>query len=198
METWIEETVRSMGYFGLAFLTFLENVFPPLPSEVILPLGGFLAAQGDLNIVGVILAGTVGSLAGAIPLYYLGRWLNEDRLKEWADRRGTLLLLSAEDIEEADRWFDKHGGKAVFFCRVIPGVRSLISIPAGSSGMKMLPFLLYTAAGTAIWTALLALAGQMLGQRYGDLSKFLRWASYAVVALLIISIIWFLWQKKRK
>lgn len=197
MEQWIEETVRSLGYVGLALLTFVENIFPPLPSEVILPLGGFLAAQGDLHITGVILAGTVGSLAGAIPLYYLGRYLHEDRLKEWADRRGTLLLLSAADIEEADRWFDRHGHKAVFFCRLIPGVRSLISIPAGSSGMKMVSFLLYTTAGTAIWSALLAFGGQLLGQRYTDLSSFLRWASYAVVTLLLISIAWFLWQKKR-
>lgn len=198
MNAWIETIVQDMGYIGLVLLTFLENIFPPLPSEVIMPLGGFLAAQGQLNLVGVILAGTLGSLAGALPLYYLGKYLHEDRLKGWLDERGQWLLLTPDDIEQADNWFDRHGTKAVFFCRLIPGVRSLISIPAGSSGMKMLPFLLYTSAGTALWSTILAVAGQMLGEQYGNVGAFLRWTTYVVVALFLLSVIWFVVQRRTR
>lgn len=190
--------IRGMGYWGLALMTFLENVFPPIPSEVIMPLGGSLAAQGQLNIFGVILAGVVGSVAGALVLYYVGRLLEEERLVRWVDRHGKWVLVTKSDVRSAFEWFDDHGKKAVFICRLIPAVRSLISIPAGACGMAMGPFLLYTTLGTALWSSLLAVAGLILGQQYGSVSSILQWAGYAVVVLLVVSIGWYIVQRRRE
>jgi membrane protein DedA with SNARE-associated domain len=153
----------STGYFGILLLMFAENVFPPIPSEVIMPLAGYMAAQGKLSL----------SVLGALSLYYLGRKLGEDRLKEFADNHGRWLTFSRKDIERAKRWFDRHGGAAMFFGRLIPGVRSLISIPAGIARMKLLPFLAYTATGTGIWSALLAYLGYFLGTEYAQVSEYL-------------------------
>lgn len=198
MTEWIKQFMSQMGYVGLAILTFLENIFPPLPSEVILPLGGFFVAEGRLTLAGVVLAGTVGSLAGAVALYYVGRLFSQSRLERWADRHGHWLLLSRSDVSGAFNWFEDHGGKAVFLCRLIPGVRSLISIPAGSTKMAIAPFLLYTALGTALWSALLAFGGMQLGEAYQDLSRVLRWASYAVIGLFILSFVWWALQKRQE
>lgn len=198
MAEWVRQLVDSMGYVGLALLTLLENVFPPIPSEVILPLGGFFVSQGKLTLVGVVLAGTVGSVLGAIVLYYVGRYFNRERLENWASRHGGWLLLTASDVQSAYEWFNRHGGKAIFICRLIPGVRSLISIPAGSFKMAMGPFLLYTALGTALWSAALAYGGMLLGQEYESLSRILSWATYAVIGLLVLSIIAWVVQRKRE
>lgn len=198
LNQWIEGLVRDLGYVGLGFLTFLENIFPPLPSELILPLGGFLASTGLLSFWGVILAGTLGSLAGSVVLYYVGRYLHEERLKDWAAEHGKWLLLSADDIDKADDWFDSHGGKAVFLCRLIPGIRSLISIPAGASGMNRSRFLLYTAAGSFLWNGLLAYLGFSLGENYKDVSIVMRWALYAVIALLLLGVLWWYLYKRKK
>jgi len=194
---WVEQFVRDMGYLGLAFLTFLENVFPPIPSEIILPLGGYLSTQQpEYTFIGVVGAGVVGSLAGALVLYYLGCYFNEPRLKRWVSKHGHWLLLDPEDIDEAVDWFERHGRKAVFICRIIPGARSLISIPAGSSGMKMRVFLLYTTLGTAIWSTALAYAGRLLGQNYSDVGNATQWATYAVIATVIGTIIWWILRKR--
>lgn len=197
MTVWVEELVRSMGYIGLTVLTFLENIFPPIPSELILPLGGFLVAQERLTMAGVILAGTVGSLAGAIVLYYVGMIFNGERLKNWVEAYGGWLLLNPRDVDSAFHWFEKYGGAAVFVCRLIPGIRSLISLPAGAFGMPMPKFLLYSTAGTALWSALLAFAGQFLGHQYDDLGLFLKWISYAAIGMVSFSIVVWYIQKRR-
>jgi membrane protein DedA with SNARE-associated domain len=181
MATWVMSIASSTGYFGILLLMFVENVFPPIPSEVIMPLAGYMAAQGKLSLFGIILAGMAGSVLGALPLYYVGRKLGEDRLKEFADNHGRWLTLSRKDIERAKRWFDRHGGAAMFFCRLIPGVRSLISIPAGIARMKVLPFLAYTAAGTGIWAALLAYLGYFLGPEYTQVGEYLDPVSWIVL-----------------
>lgn len=196
MSGWIEQIVSEFGYVGLALLTLLENVFPPVPSEVILPLGGFLAEQGRLAIVGVVLAGTVGSVAGGLLLYWLGSRFDRDRLVEWTGSHGGWLLLTRDDVEGAFEWFERHGTKAVFFGRLVPGVRSLISIPAGTCGMRIGPFLLYTTLGTAIWCALLAAAGMILGAQYQQVGRVLQWATYAVVALLVLGIVRWIVKKR--
>jgi membrane protein DedA with SNARE-associated domain len=180
MATWVINIVLSTGYFGILLLMFVENLFPPIPSEIIMPLAGYIAAQGKLSLFGIIVAGMAGSVLGALPLYYLGRKFGEDRLKEFADNHGRWLTLSRNDIERAKRWFDRHGGAAMFFCRLIPGVRSLISIPAGITGMKILPFLAYTATGTGIWAALLACLGYFLGTEYTQVSEYLDPLSWIV------------------
>lgn len=199
MLEWIRNTMDSMGYAGVTFLMFLENVFPPIPSELIMPMAGYTAGRGDLNIWGAILAGTLGSVLGALPLYYLGRWAGTERIGRWADRWGKWITVRRQEVERADRWFDEHGGWAVFFCRMVPGVRSLISIPAGFAEMPLGPFLLYTTAGAAIWTAALGWLGKVLGENYREVQGYVEPVSYGVLALLAIAaIVWVVRRKRRR
>jgi membrane protein DedA with SNARE-associated domain len=189
MLQWISRTMDAMGYLGVVLLMFLENVFPPIPSELVMPLAGFTAAQGKLTLWGVIIAGTVGAVVGALPLYWLGHAMGKDRLKRWADRHGRWLTLSGDDIDKAMEKFDRYGGGAVFVCRLVPGVRSLISIPAGICGMGLPKFLLYTAVGSAIWTAALAYLGHKLGENYQAVEKYVGPVSYVVLGVIVA---WFL------
>lgn len=186
MADWAMGVIFSTGYFGIVLLMFIENVFPPIPSEVIMPLAGYMAAQDKLSLIGIISAGTVGSVLGSLPLYYGGRLLGEERLKEIADRYGRWLTISRKDIERAKSWFDKHGGLAVLICRLVPGIRSLISIPAGINRMNLASFLLYTLIGTLIWTALLAYLGYLLGSNFGEIGQYLDSASWVVLAGIVV------------
>ena len=186
MLEWITGIMNSMGYLAIVFLMFLENVFPPIPSELIMPLAGFTATQGKLALVGVVLAGTLGSVLGALPLYYLGKIVGENRLKNWADKYGKWLTVSRQDIEKAQAWFDKHGVAAVFFGRLVPGVRSIISVPAGIANMNLPLFLIYTTLGAGIWTSMLAYAGYLLGGNYAKVEKFVSPFSYGVLGLVVV------------
>jgi membrane protein DedA with SNARE-associated domain len=198
MLDWIKNLMESLGYVGVTVLMFLENVFPPLPSELIMPLAGFTASQGELTLIGVIIAGTIGSVVGALPLYYLGRFVGEEKLKQWADRYGKWLTVSSKEIERADQWFERHGNKTVFFGRLIPGIRSLVSIPAGISGMNIATFLLYTAVGSSIWTAVLAFLGSLLGEQYEKVDAYLGPVSYVVVGLLVVGAGIWIWRRKQR
>jgi membrane protein DedA with SNARE-associated domain len=184
MGEWIINLIERMGYLGIALLMFLENLFPPIPSELIMPLSGFTASRGNLNIAGVILAGTVGSVAGALFWFYVGRWVGDDRLKRWADRHGRWITMTARDVEKADRWFDRHCHWAVLGGRLIPTVRTLISIPAGIFEMGLRRFLIFSTVGTLIWSAALAGAGYALGSEYETVSRYLGPVSTAVVVLI--------------
>ena len=197
MVEWIKSSMESLGYAGIVFLMFLENVFPPIPSELIMPLGGFSSLEGELTYVGVVAAGTAGSVLGALPLYYLGRLLGEERLKQLADRYGKWLTVSSKEIDRADTWFDTHGHKAVFFCRLVPGVRSLISIPAGVSGMHLAPFLIYSTLGSAIWTAFLAYLGRLLGENYELVDRYIGPLSYVVLGILLLAFGAWIWHRRR-
>jgi membrane protein DedA with SNARE-associated domain len=183
--SFIERIVESTGVFGIALLMLLENVFPPIPSELIMPLAGYTAAQGHANIVLVIVAGTIGSLAGAFVWYWIGLSIGEERLKRLADRYGRWLTLSRTDIDKADDWFDRHGHKAVLIGRLVPTVRTLISIPAGLSEMSSATFLIYSAIGTAAWTTLLAVLGYGLGSRYEQVSAWIDPISIGVLLLIV-------------
>lgn len=185
MFDFVTRAVEQSGYLGIALLMFAENVFPPIPSEVIMPLAGYEAAKGDLHIGLVVLAGTAGSLAGVTVWYWLALRLGQARLKEWAERHGHWLTLDPADVDTANDRFRRHAGAAVFFGRLIPAVRTLISIPAGTSGMGIAPFLAYSAAGTALWTAALALAGYALGSRFEAVSSVMNPISNIVVAALL-------------
>lgn len=184
MASWIIEFITSAGYWGIVVLMFIENVFPPIPSELIMPLAGYLVAQGKLTFLGATLAGMTGSVLGALPFYYLGRKLGEERLKRLADRHGRWLTVSRQDIERASLWFARHGGMAVLLCRLIPGVRSLISIPAGIAGMNMLPFLVYTSVGTGVWAGFLVYCGNLLGSKFTTVGEYLDPISWIVFAAL--------------
>ncbi len=191
--------MNSLGYLGIGLLMFLENIFPPIPSELIMPLAGFTVAQGKLNFGMVILAGVLGTVLGTLPWYYAGKILGEQRLKSWADRYGRWLTISSKDIDRADRWFDKHADKAVFFCRLVPGIRTLISLPAGISGMHLVPFLLYSTLGTLLWVSLLTYAGYVLGDNYELVEKYLAPVSKIVLITLVIGfIIWLVRRNMRR
>jgi membrane protein DedA with SNARE-associated domain len=193
MLEWITRTIETLSYPGVVMLMFLENLFPPVPSEVIMPLAGYTATQGNLSLVGVIIAGTVGSVLGSLPLYYLGRRLGAERVISWADEHGKWLTVSGEEVERAKQWFDRHGSKAVFFCRLVPGVRSLIAIPAGIDAMPLVPFLLYTTLGSGLWTSLLTGAGYWLGENYHRVGDLLGPISRIVAGVLVLAgIVWVL------
>ncbi len=195
MAEWIRNIIETLGYPGIVFLLFLENVFPPIPSELVIPLAGFAASDGSMTLIGVVIAGTIGSVLGALPLYYLGRTVPRERLKRWADKRGRWLLLDGDDIDRAQDWLEDHGRSAVFLCRLVPGVRSLISIPAGSSSMHMPTFLFYTALGTALWTALLAYLGVLLGDNYEQIANVL--GSVGNVVWMVIGVVVVIWAVRR-
>lgn len=182
--------IAAFGYFGIVALMFIENVFPPIPSEFIMPLAGYMVTQDKFSLFGVIVAGTLGSVLGALPLYYIGAKLGEDRLKKIAERHGRWLTLTPEDIERADRWFDRHGTKAVLLCRLIPGIRSLISIPAGFNRMNLVSFLLYTTIGSGVWTSLLAYAGYFLGTNFRQIGEYIDIASYVVLGTVVALYLW--------
>ena len=195
MATWVMNVLQSLGYPGLVLLMFVENVFPPIPSELIMPLAGYLSAQGKLNFAGIVAAGTLGSVIGALPLYWLGRKLGKERLARLADSHGKWFTVSAEEIDRADDWFGRHGRKAVFIGRLVPGVRSLIAIPAGLHEMPMLPFLIYTTIGSAFWTAALAAAGYGLGAQFREVEKYLDPVSWVVFGALLV---WYVWRVVRQ
>lgn len=190
MFDWMTGLVERSGYIGVLLLMLAENVFPPIPSELIMPLAGFTAAQGKLNLFFVVLAGTAGSLLGALVWYYVGRWLDTDRLKRLAARHGRWLTLSPDEIDRAHTWFGRHGAKAVFLGRLIPAVRSLISAPAGITRMPLAPFLAWTAFGTALWTVLLTGAGYLLQSQYGLVADYLNPLSNVVLGLLVVSYVY--------
>ncbi|WP_329790598.1 DedA family protein [Lentzea sp. DG1S-22] len=191
---WITRLMEALGSPGAGIAVALENVFPPVPSEVILPLAGFTAGQGKISLIAAILWTTAGSVVGALLLYGLGAWLGVDRLRKAADK---IPFVTASDVDKADEWFDKHGNKAVFFGRMVPVVRSLISIPAGVSGMPILKFTIYTAAGSLVWNTALILAGYALGENYELVDRYLGWVSIVVLAGLAIAIVWFVVSRSK-
>nr|WP_313973675.1 DedA family protein [uncultured Psychrobacter sp.] len=196
MSEWVLGIMAKFGYFGIIFAMFAENVFPPIPSEVIMPAAGFAASKGEMSIVLVILTGTLGAVLGALPLYYLGHKFDEPRLVEFTEKYGKYVFIKPTDITDANAWFDKHGKMAVFFGRMVPGVRSLISIPAGMNKMSLLPFLALTALGASIWTAILALAGYYLGQNYDAVAGILAPYSKAIGISILFVIVGLLIKRR--
>ena len=187
MQEIILSIMGKYGYIGVFLLIMIENVFPPIPSEVILLFGGFMTTYTKLSLFGMIVASTLGSLFGAIILYYIGKIFNKDRLKKLiSGKLGKILRLKVSDIDNADSWFDNKGNKTVFFCRFIPLVRSLISIPAGMSEMPMVKFLLYTLFGSLIWNTVLVIVGSVVGENWTKIVGILDTYSHIVVIILSI------------
>jgi membrane protein DedA with SNARE-associated domain len=178
------------GYAGIVLLTFIETMFPPLPSEVFMPMAGFVAARGALTLPGVIAAGTLGTLGGAWFWYIVGRAVGLDRARQLAARHGRLLTLHPADIDCGVAWLDRHGAPVMLFGRMIPAVRGIISIPAGIVHMPIGRFLLFSALGNAIWTTLLMTAGHQLGDNYLLVARWLAPGSQLVVALVIAAYAW--------
>ncbi|MCB2055433.1 MAG: DedA family protein [Geminicoccaceae bacterium] len=191
MLQWIQGIIEGAGYLGIAFLMFAENVFPPIPSELIMPIAGFSAARGDMNLILAIVAGTIGTVAGALLWYYVGYWVGDDRLKDWARKHGRWLTLKPQEVDKASRWFENHGGGAILIGRMVPAVRTLISVPAGIVEMGMAKFLLFTTIGTIGWTALLTIAGYALGENYQAVSAWVNPVSNVIVAVIVL---WYLYR----
>ncbi|KKB38233.1 DedA family protein [Bacillus thermotolerans] len=201
MQQWIESIIEQFGYFGIFFLIFLENVFPPIPSEVILTLSGFLTTKTELTSVGVVIASTLGSVAGALLLYGIGLLLDVERLEKIIGRYGKWLRLTIDDVHKADAWFDRHGHWTVLFCRLIPLIRSLISLPAGMSNMKLVSFVLFTTLGTLVWNTALVSVGSAVGENWEQILVYMSYYSNIVYALIVIGAalaVWWYIRLRRK
>ncbi|MEU4379368.1 DedA family protein [Micromonospora echinofusca] len=192
---WVAGVIDAAGAIGVALLVALESIVPPIPSEIVLAMAGYLASEGRFNVVLVGLAATAGSLGGALVLYWLGAAAGEDRLKRWLDR---LPLVDLDDLEKADRWFERHGRWAVLFGRMMPVVRSLISIPAGANRMPLPEFIAFTTLGSGIWNALFVGLGYALGSRWQQIEQYSKWFDYGIIAVFVVMIAWWAVKKTRR
>jgi membrane protein DedA with SNARE-associated domain len=193
--SWVTDVVESLGYIGLLLMVALENVFPPIPSEVVLPLAGYLTGQGRMWYPGAVLAATAGSVLGAMALYSIGYSIGEERVRVLVRRFGKWAMVSEKDIDRANVWFDRHDREAVFIGRLFPVVRSLISIPAGIRRMPLGKFLIYTTAGSAIWNATLIGIGWMLGDNWTAVEDYVGYLQYLVILAVFAGIVWFIYTK---
>lgn len=191
--------MNQLGYVGIGLLMFLENLFPPIPSELIMPLAGFTVAQGKMEFFPAAIAGIIGTILGAYPWYYIGKWVSEERLEHLANRYGKWLGLSAADIHKANNWFERYGSQAVFFGRLAPGIRTIVSLPAGINAMRLLPFTLYSLGGISLWVMFLTGAGYKLGDHYDLVDQYLGPVSKIILASLVaFFVIWIVRKQLRR
>ena len=192
---WTTQVIDRLGYLGVGLLVALENIFPPIPSEVVLPFAGFVARDGDAHMVGMVVAATVGSLVGALVLYGIAAWIGPVRIEQFLVRYGKWFRLGPADIAKAEAWFDRHSTAAVLLCRCVPLVRSLISIPAGFRRMPLGRFVAYTTVGSAVWNTAMITAGYTLRSRWHQVEPILSWAQYAVLAVGVAAMCWYAWMR---
>jgi membrane protein DedA with SNARE-associated domain len=195
---WMVQFVSSLNYVGVAVLMAIENVVLPLPSELIMPLAGFETVNGTMTLAGVILAGTIGSVVGALPLYYAGCVLGEDRIRSWVQRNGSWLMMRGRDYDRVTRKFSGNNFVAVAIGQVVPGVRGLISLPAGVARMNLGLFLLANFVGTLVWCTILAVAGQMLGVHFAAIHSYVGPAGWTILALLLVALVAFVVKRRRQ
>jgi len=198
LKIWAESLISSMGYPGLGIVMFLENIFPPLPSEVVLPLAGSLTLTGRFTLIWVTVVGMVGSVAGAVVFYGLGRVFSEGRLRALIGRYGRWLFLSVEDFDLAEAWFNRYGEYVIFFGRMVPIVRSLISVPAGLAAMNLPRFFFYTALGTALWSFVLAFLGRLLGASWPLVAEWIDTYQNAVLVIGVVAVVAFVVSRIRQ
>ncbi|MBQ5940597.1 MULTISPECIES: DedA family protein [unclassified Massilia] len=191
MFDFITKFLETSGYLGVFALMALENVFPPIPSELIMPFAGFVAARGDLNVVGVLLAGTAGSIAGALPWYYAAKIYGKERLENFADKHARWMTVTHGEIDHALEAFERHGRKVVLFGRLIPAIRTLISVPAGLACMPLGQFLLFSTIGSLIWTGILTGAGYLLESHYERVADYVDPVSKAILIGLVL---WYVYR----
>ena len=191
MQTAIIEIINKFGYLGIVSLITIENLFPPIPSEVILTFGGFATTISNITVIGVIIASTVGSVIGAVILYLLGRVLSVEKLENFSESKlGKILGLEKADIEKSVNWFDSKGKYAVLFGRFIPIIRSLVSVPAGMAKMAMLPFLILTTIGSLIWNTVLVILGRIAGDSWNVIAMYV--GGYSDIVLILFMIVFVL------
>lgn len=190
---WVQGIIEALGYVGLGLVMFIENVFPPIPSEAVLPMAGWLAVEqrGGFTLLGITIVGAIGSVAGAMVFYGLGHWFGELRVRQLLRRYGKWFFLSESDFDTALAWFNRYGEFVIFFGRMVPIVRSLISVPAGIAVMNMGRFTIYTALGTALWSFVLAFAGYILGQNWPLVLEWVGRYEKIVLAVTVVALIAF-------
>ncbi len=193
----ISDSVKNnpnIAYLVICFAMFLENIIPPIPSEIIMPLGGYFVYQGNLNFYILVVFGLIGTVLGSLPWYYLGRVLNEKRLANFVDSKGKFLGINSKDLNKSKLWFDKYGVSLVFWGRLIPGIRTLISVPAGIELMPFKKFLIWTSFGSFIWVALLSFSGYVFGENYRTIELYMDNFKIFIKPLLIIIVIFFIFN----
>jgi membrane protein DedA with SNARE-associated domain len=191
----IRQIIETLGYPGIVLVMAAENIFPPIPSELVMPLAGFMAYEGKFNIIGVIIAGMIGSVIGALALYWLGAWANEAVIRRFIRRWGRYAFISEHDLDVTLGYFSRHGEAVIFFGRLIPLVRSLISIPAGMERMPLPKFLLFTVLGTTIWSAVLSYAGWALRSQWELVLGYVKQYEYLVLAVIALAVVTFLYMR---
>ncbi len=192
---WVISVVESLGYWGVAALVALENLFPPIPSEVVLPLAGFVAVEGDASVVGMVIAATIGSMVGAYALYGIAAAIGPVRLRSFVVRYGKWFGLDEDDLDKSEEWFDRRASMAVLVCRCIPLMRSLISIPAGLRRMPLIPFSIYTLLGSLVWNVLLIGAGYLLGEQWQQVEEPMALFQKLVLVVIGVGVAWFVWRR---
>lgn len=199
----VQSLILQLGYPGVGIVMFLENVFPPIPSEVVMPFAGFLVGRGELSFVGIWIAGVIGSVLGAIILYYIGMWVGDAVVRGFLRRYGKWIMTSEADYDRALKFFERYGTAVVFFGRLIPLVRSIISIPAGANHMPLPRFLLFTALGSAIWSGALAYAGVVMGENWEEIIGFVEQYQDITVIVLVVAVVlvvggWFFYKLRNR
>jgi membrane protein DedA with SNARE-associated domain len=192
---WVTGVIDRLGYVGVALLVALENLFPPIPSEIVLPFAGFVVSDGNATLLGMIVAATVGSVAGALVLYGIAAAIGPDRLRAFVVAYGRWFRLTTGDLDRAEAWFDRRAVVAVLIGRCVPLIRSLVSIPAGFRRMPITVFLLYTTIGSLIWNTALIGAGYLLREQWDEVAPIMDWFQYVVLAAIAVAVAWFVWTR---
>lgn len=199
MQDFVTNIMEEFGYWGLFLLMVLENIFPPIPSEIVLPFSGFMTVSSNLTITGVIIASTIGSVVGALILYSIGYMVNITKLEKSIEKWGHILRVTAQDLQKANAWFDRFGYWTILFGRMIPLIRSLISVPAGMAKMYMYLFLLFTTIGTIIWNTILIMMGATLGENWDKILQGMEtYSNFAYLLILMGAVFFVVLFYKRK
>lgn len=190
---WLEQIMITLGYPGIAIVMFLESIFPPIPSEMLMPFAGFMASQGHFSFSGILLAGTAGSLLGALTLYYLGHYVGEPLIRTFIRRYGRYLLVAERDLNRSLDFFERYSESMVFLGRFIPLIRSLISLPAGMNRMPLSRFVLFTTLGSGLWNGLMGYIGVILGENWTQLLVFVKqYELFMLIALVVVIVLFVL------
>jgi membrane protein DedA with SNARE-associated domain len=196
LTSWVTDIIESFSYFGVVLMTALENLIPPIPSEIVLPFAGFLVSQGRFSFLLVVLAASIGSVTGALILYAMGAGLGEARLRYLIKKFGRFVMIDDSDLDKSHDWFQRHGTRAILLGRLVPGMRSLISIPAGLVSIPLWQFVLYTFIGSTIWNTTLIGFGWALGAQWKRVEAYTSILQYIVIVIVAVAGFWFLWNRR--
>ena len=197
LATWVQDVIEQLGYVGVALLVVAENVFPPIPSEIVLPFAGFVAQRGSESVIIMILAATVGSVVGALIMYWIAAFIGDERLHAFTRKFGKWVQIREVDLTRAEEWFDRHATSAVLLGRCVPLIRSVVSIPAGFRRMKLVPYLAYTFAGSLVWNILLIGAGALLGDNWERVGDVMSPIQKLVELTVVVAVVAFAWLRVR-